>query len=70
MTQEVDGTIDEHPPEVCRFTLEEEIGAGLDENLGTPRGQLRELAVGQPVEEADRAKLVGVRHVVAGSLMR
>jgi len=58
---EVDGPVNEHPPGVRGLTLEEQIGTGLDANLGTTPGQFRELIVGQAVEEADSAKLPGAQ---------
>ena len=65
MAEEVDGTVDEHPPEVRALTLNEQVGAGLDTDLGTALHQLRELIVGQAVQEADRAKLAGAHQAVA-----
>ena len=74
MTQQIDGTVNEHPPEVRVLTLKEQVDARLDANLGTAVGQLRELIVGQAVEEADSAKLARAHQTVArwvaGSLMR
>ncbi len=62
MAQQVDSTVDEHPPEVRV--------AGLDANLGTALGQFRELIIGEAVEQADIAKLVGAHHIVTWLLMR
>ena len=47
------------------LTLAEQIDAGLDAHLGTTVEQLRELIVGQAVEEAQRAKLTGAHQIVA-----
>jgi hypothetical protein len=70
MAQQVDSTLNEHPPEVRVLTFAEQIDAGLDVNLGTALGQFRELIVGQATEQADSSKLVGAHHIVAWSLMR
>ena len=70
MAQQVDSTVNEHPPEVRRLTLLEQIHAGLDAYLGTALGQFRELIVGQAAEQADSAKLGGAHHIVAWLLMR
>ena len=59
MAQQVDSTVNEHPPEVRVLTLAEQIDAGLDADLGTALGQFRELIVGQAAEQADSSKLVG-----------
>jgi hypothetical protein len=70
VAQEVYGTINKHPPEVRVLPLKEQIDARLDAHLGTAPGQFRELIVGQAVEKADSAKLVGAHHTVAVLLMR
>ena len=70
MAQQVDGTVDEHPPEVRVLPLKEQIHARLDAHLGTALGQFRELIVGQAVEQADSAKLVGAHHIVTWLPMR
>ena len=57
MAQQIDGTVNEHPPEVRVLALKEQVDTRLDANLGTAVGQFRELIVGQAVEEADSAKL-------------
>jgi hypothetical protein len=62
---EVDGALDEHPPEIRVLTLAEQLGSGLDANLGTALGQLSELIIGQAVEEAKSAKLVGAHQAAA-----
>ena len=68
--QQVDGTVDEQPPEVRLLTLMEQLDAGLDANLGTALGQFRELIVGHAVEQADSAQLVAAHHIIAWLLMR
>jgi hypothetical protein len=70
MAQQVDSTVNEHPPEVRVLTLAEQIDAGLDADLGTALGQFRELVVGQAAEQAESPELVGAHHIVAWSLMR
>ena len=70
MAQQVDSTVNEHPPEVRVLTLAEQIDAGLDADLGAALGQFRELIVGQAAEQADNPQLVGAYHIVAWSLMR
>ena len=57
MAQQIDGTVNEHPPEVRVLALKEQVDTRLNANLGTAVGQFRELIVGQAVEEADSAKL-------------
>jgi len=70
MTQQIDSTINEHPPEVRVLPLPEQVDAGLDAHLGTAVSQFRELLVGQAAEQADSAKVVGAHHIVAWSLIR
>jgi hypothetical protein len=70
VAQEVDGTINKHPPEVRVLPLKEQIDTRLDAHLGTAPGQFRELIVGQAIEKADSAKLVGAHHTVAVLFMR
>jgi hypothetical protein len=65
MADQVNGTLDEHPPEVRVLTLAEQIDPGLDTNLGTALDQLRELLVGQAVEDGQRAELVDTHQIVA-----
>ena len=52
VTDEVNGTVDEHPPEVGVFAFPEQIDPGLDPNLGAAFHELSELIVGQAVEDA------------------
>jgi hypothetical protein len=70
MAPQIDGTVDEHPPEVRLLTLMEQLDAGLDANLGTALGQFRELIVGQAAEQADRAQVLAAHHIIAWLLMR
>jgi hypothetical protein len=65
VAHEVDGAIEEHPPKVRVLTLAKQMGPGLDANLGTARGQLRELIVSQAVEQAQSAELAGEHQTVA-----
>ena len=65
VAHQVDGTANEHPPEVRVLALAEQLDARLDANLGAAPDQLPELVVGQAVEEAERAKLVGAHQIVA-----
>jgi hypothetical protein len=69
MAYEVNGPVDEDPPEVRALALEKQLDAGLDPHLGAALGQVRELAVGQALEQADRAKFGGAYHARAGLLM-
>ncbi len=66
---EVNGPVDEDPPEVRAAVLEEQLGAGLKPHLGAAVGQFRQLAVRQAAEQADRAKFGGAYHTGAGLLM-
>jgi hypothetical protein len=65
MADEVDGTVDEQPPEVRPLSLAEQIDPGLDRYLGTALDQLGELVVAEAVKEAERAELVGAHQIVA-----
>ena len=47
------------------LALAEEVDPGLDGHLGAARDQLRELLVGQAVEEAQRAQVVDAHQIVA-----
>src|SRR5437016_3355112 len=62
---QVDGTLDEHPPEVRVLALVEEIDPGLDGYLRTTLDQLRELVVRHAFEDAERAQLVDAHQIVA-----
>ena len=62
MAQQVDSTVNEHPPEVRVLTLAEQLDAGLDADLGAALGQFRELIVGQAAEQAESPELVGASH--------
>jgi hypothetical protein len=62
---EVDGTLDEHPPEVRMLALAEQLVAGHHAYLGTAIEQVGELIVGEALEEAQSAELVGVHQIVA-----
>ena len=65
MADEVDGAVDEQPPEVRALSLAEQVDPGLDRYLGTALDQLGELVVAEAVEEAERAELVGAHQIVA-----
>jgi hypothetical protein len=65
VADEVDGPVEEHPPEVGVLALAEQVGSGLDANLGTALDQFSELIVGQAVEDAQRAELLDAHQIVA-----
>jgi len=65
VADEVDGTVDQHPPEIRVLTFAEQIDPGLDANFGAALDQLGELIVGQAVEDAQRAGLVDAHQIVA-----
>jgi hypothetical protein len=65
MTDEVDGTVDEQPPEVRALSLVEQLDPGLDLHLGPALDQLGELVVAEAVEEAERTELVDAHQIVA-----
>ena len=65
VADEVDGAVDQHPPEVGVLALAEQLDAGLDRDLGAALDQLGELVVGQAVEDAQRAELVDAHQIVA-----
>ena len=62
---ELDGSVDEHEPEVRVLALVEQGDAGLDPQLGAGLDQLGQLVVGQPVEEVERAEVVDAHQIVA-----
>ena len=61
---QVDDTVDEHPPEVSVLTLAEQFQSGLNADLGAALNQLRELLVGQAVEQVKRAQFFDVHQIV------
>ena len=65
VADEVDGAVDEQPPEVRVLALAEQLDPGLDADLGAGLGQLGELLVAQAVEDRQRAELVGAHQMVA-----
>ena len=65
MAHQVDRPIDEHPPKVSVLTLPEQVDTGLDAHLGAGLDQLRELIVGETVEDAERAEIVDPHQIVA-----
>ena len=65
MADQVDGTVDEHPPVVGGLALVEQLDPGLDADLGAALDQLGELLVAQTVEDAERAELVDAHQIVA-----
>jgi len=62
---EIDGTVEQHPPEVRVLALAEQVDARLDTDLRSGLGQLRELLVGQTRKEAQRAELIDSHQTVA-----
>ena len=52
MTDQIDGPVDQHPPEVRILTLIEQIDARLDANLRTVIDQIAELIICQALEDA------------------
>ena len=65
MADEVDGAVDEQPPEVGALSLAEQVDPGLDRDLGPALDQLAELVVAEAVKEAERAELVDAHQIVA-----
>ena len=62
---EVDGTLDEHPPEVRVLALPEQIDPGLHPHLRAALDQLGKLFVRHAFEDAERAQLVDAHQIVA-----
>lgn len=62
---EVDGALDQHPPEVCLLALAEQLRSGLDGHLGAGFDQLGELPVGQALENRQGAELLDPHQIVA-----
>jgi hypothetical protein len=60
---EVDGAVEENPPVVSVLALEEQVGAGLDQDLGAARDQVSELIIGQPAEHLEATELTGMHQV-------
>jgi hypothetical protein len=46
VAHQVDGAVDEHPPEVRVLALTEQVRSWLDGNLGAALDQVRQLIVG------------------------
>jgi hypothetical protein len=65
MADEVDGAVDEQPPEVGVLALAEQVDPGLDLDLGPALDQLAELVVAEAVKEAELAELVDAHQIVA-----
>jgi hypothetical protein len=65
VADEVDGALDEQPPEVRVLPLAEQVDPGLDADLGAALDQLGQLRVGQAVEDGQGAELVGAHQMVA-----
>jgi len=59
-----DGTVDEHPPEVGRLALAEQVDIRLDAQLRSGTDQFPELDVRQAVEEAETAYVVELHQIV------
>jgi hypothetical protein len=54
---EVDGAVDEYPPELGVLALAEQLDPGPDRHLIAGGGQLRQLVVAQPVEQPDATEI-------------
>ena len=65
MADEINSAVDEHPPEIRRLTLVEQVDAGLDLDLSTVGDQVGKLIIGQAVEDAQRAKIIDMHQIVA-----
>jgi len=65
VADQVDGTLDQHPPEVRMLALVEQVEAGLDVHLAPALDELSELVVSEPVEEVERAQVVDAHQIVA-----
>jgi len=63
--EQVQGPVDKHPPVVGGVSLTEEVDAGDDGDLGAALDQGVDLAVGQAVEQGDRAEVLDAHQVVA-----
>ena len=60
---EIDGAVEQDPPVVRVLALAEQLGAGLDPDLGTARDQVGELIVGQPAKHLEDTELTGMHQV-------
>jgi len=65
VADEVDGPVDQQPPEIGAFALAEQVDPGLHGDLGAALGQLGELPVGQAVEDGQEAQVVEAHQIVA-----
>ena len=65
MPDEINGTVDQHPPEVRILALPKQVDAGLDGNLSAARDQIGELIICQTIEDAQRAKIISQHQIVA-----
>jgi hypothetical protein len=65
VADQVDGAVDQQPPEVGVGALTEQLDPGLDADLGAAPDQLGELVVAEAVEDRQRAQLVDAHQIVA-----
>ncbi len=65
MANEVDGAVDQHPPEVGLLALMKQLETGLNPDLSTALDQISELIICQAVEDAQRAKIIHAHQIVA-----
>ena len=62
---QVEPALDEHPPEVGRLSFPERLVTGAEAHLLAGREQRAELVVRHPVEQAQRAQVGELHHMVA-----
>ncbi len=65
VADDVDGTVDEHPPVVGVVALVPQVDPWLDANLAGSSQELAQLVVAEPVEDGERAHVVDVHQIVA-----
>jgi hypothetical protein len=65
VAQQIDGPVEEDPPEVCVVTLAEQDDTWLDADLDTVRSQVGELAIAQAIEQTQSPELAGLHQTVA-----
>jgi hypothetical protein len=65
MANEVNGAVDQHPPEVGMLALMEQVDARLDADLSAVLDQLSKLIICQALEDAQGAKIIDSHQIVA-----
>jgi hypothetical protein len=65
VADQIDAAVHEDPPEIGGLTLSKQLLARDEPHLSAHRDQLEQLVVVHALEQAERAKIVDVHHIVA-----